>query len=211
MRKILIAFLVLFALWAPCDAHADATATDKPYLALVDAAARKTEPEKTDWPALRDLYVKTSFYSPYGAQKIWSDLIDTHNAIAGKAGVAAYTSLQTQNYAHYRTHMHGISLCMEGKKPDYIDCDRSKQSFKGIIDSIIKSGDGRSTESAFKVIDVSEEYTILRSFFGLESMGQRLHRGNGHVYDVLRFKDPKTGKTGEMYFNIDTIMARGPY
>lgn len=43
----------------------------------------------------------------------------------------------------------------------------------GLVDSVMRSGDGRTPETAWKVISVGEEYAILR-VFGMKHVGQAL-------------------------------------
>lgn len=72
----------------------------------------------------------------------------------------------------------------------------------GLIKSILKSGDGKSEETAYVVISTEEEYVILR-VFGLMPGSQSLLSANGHHYDRLDAVDPKTQQKVSLYFNID--------
>lgn len=85
--------------------------------------------------------------------------------------------------------------------------DLEKEKFhsyvaEGLIKSILKSGDGKSQETAFVVISTDEEYVILR-VFGLMPGTQSLQSANGHHYDRLDAVDPKTNQKVTLYFNID--------
>lgn len=85
--------------------------------------------------------------------------------------------------------------------------DPDKEKFhryvaEGLIKSILKSGDGKSQETAFVVISTGEEYVILR-VFGLMPGSQSLLSANGHHYDRLDAVDPKTNQKVTLYFNID--------
>jgi hypothetical protein len=73
---------------------------------------------------------------------------------------------------------------------------------QGLLDSITHSGDGKSFETAFQVIQVHEEYVILR-FMGLMPSKQSMSEKNGHSYDVLEAANPKTNEKVTLYFNID--------
>ncbi len=73
---------------------------------------------------------------------------------------------------------------------------------KGLLDSITHSGDGKSEKTAFQVIDVHEEYVILR-FMGLMPSQQSLSHKDGHSYDVMNAVDPRTQEKVTLYFNID--------
>jgi len=77
---------------------------------------------------------------------------------------------------------------------------------KGIIDSILSSGDGKAPATAYKVIAVREEYAVLMAL-GLRPQSQGLNHIDGHHYDVLTAIDPKTNESRTLYFNIDPIWA----
>jgi len=76
-----------------------------------------------------------------------------------------------------------------------------RQWWHGLVESILNSGDGRSPETAWVVISVSEEYSILHAL-GLQSHGQAVLN---HNIDAL-----KVAWKGEMitlFFNF-TASAR---
>lgn len=69
-----------------------------------------------------------------------------------------------------------------------------------LIDTILGSGDGLSCETAFQVINVSDEYVIL-NVFGFQSKSQAMIDG---TCDFLTLEDPnkEIGIDG-IYFNIE--------
>lgn len=72
----------------------------------------------------------------------------------------------------------------------------------GLIESILTSGDGQSTESAFVVIDISEEYSVFR-VLGWERRQQSLLESEGGGYDAWEVYDPDGDSTFMVFFNID--------
>jgi hypothetical protein len=81
--------------------------------------------------------------------------------------------------------------------------------FRGLIKSITESGDGRTPETAFQVIEVHEEYVVLRSMgVGLPKSQSLMKRG-GHSYDAITFDDPDTKKEVTLYFNVDIPAKHG--
>jgi len=80
--------------------------------------------------------------------------------------------------------------------------DFHKFALQGLLDSITKSADGKSFETAFQVIEVHEEYVLLR-FMGLTPSKQSMSEKNGHSFDVLEAVNPKTSEKVTLYFNID--------
>ena len=79
-----------------------------------------------------------------------------------------------------------------------------KAVFRGLVDSIRNSGDGKSPEKAWVIISVHEEYVVLRAM-GMRPSGQSLMMAKGHAYDVMKAKD-QDGKEEELYFNTDIPM-----
>jgi hypothetical protein len=79
----------------------------------------------------------------------------------------------------------------------------------GLLRSITSSGDGKTPETALQVIEVHEEYVLLRFMgVGLPESQSLLHQG-GHSYDQIKFKDPKSGKDSVLYFNVDIPIKHG--
>ena len=75
----------------------------------------------------------------------------------------------------------------------------------GLIDSIMQSGDGLTPKTAFKVISVAEEYSVLREL-GAEVAGQALVEG---VYDQMKCKFAG-GKEATVYFDVSIPLKAGP-
>jgi hypothetical protein len=73
---------------------------------------------------------------------------------------------------------------------------------RGLIRSILDSGDGKSFKTAFLVIAIPEEY-ILLEVLGLRSGEQVLIEHEGSSYDRLKAVDVKTNDTLTVYFNVD--------
>ena len=79
----------------------------------------------------------------------------------------------------------------------------------GRIAKVLAKGDGRTKATAYRVKSIGEEYEILR-VFGLEPGVQSLVDGdNGKHYDVLKAKNPKTGETVELWFDISSFFGAG--
>ena len=87
--------------------------------------------------------------------------------------------------------------------------DFHKFVLQALLKSITDFGDGKTPETAFQVIQVHEEYVLLR-FMGVGlPESQSLLRKNGHAYDEIKFKDPKSGQPATLYFNVDIPAKHG--
>ncbi len=74
-----------------------------------------------------------------------------------------------------------------------------------LIRSIMKTGDGKTKETAFEVISVDEEHIVL-NVLGLPVFGrQSLISGKPHSYDLIEVDAPNGGGKVSVYFNIDAF------
>jgi hypothetical protein len=89
---------------------------------------------------------------------------------------------------------------------DSTQADFHHRAFRGLVQSILDSGDGKSTKTAYVVISVHEEYVILR-VLGLTPGKQSLLKEGSHSFDFLEANDAESGKTVELFFNVDIPMA----
>ncbi len=85
---------------------------------------------------------------------------------------------------------------------DIPNADKTREQWMSLVDSILRSGDGRDFKTAFRVISVDEEYTVLR-IMKLDMVSQTLRGHEGSEFDVMQVKDPRSGKELTLYFNID--------
>ena len=74
--------------------------------------------------------------------------------------------------------------------------------FRGLINSIRNSGDGKSPETAWVVISVHEEYVLLR-VLGFKPSEQSVTHKDGHSYDIMKVKNATDGTEQTFYFNVD--------
>ncbi len=91
--------------------------------------------------------------------------------------------------------VHIMRASLLSKKGKYEDCIRNRSFFYGLMASIVNSGDGKTKETAFKVIAVEEEYTLM-NFMGAKVKSQSLQG----KYDVVEVKMAEGDTT--IYFDI---------
>jgi hypothetical protein len=72
----------------------------------------------------------------------------------------------------------------------------------GMLDAIWASGDGKSFETAWQVVSVAEEYTLL-SIMGYQMQEQQLMEQAGRWYDVLTCISKKDPTAGSVMFYFD--------
>lgn len=193
---------------AQSPAAVAAVSKDQEYLSLVNEAIAGKD---ADWQKIRNLYVQTSFYDPYGgAQAIWYMLQRAGQQVVyeqSQEALQEYNTLLAQHYAHYRSHMQALDMIEKNHLPPTEKAAHAK-AMSAIISSIIATGDGKTPETAFKVIDPAEENIVLKTYFHYTLASQEFSQKEGHFWDVLHYTNPNNkDDTGSLYFNVDTILT----
>jgi hypothetical protein len=170
------------------------------YAQLLDQL-REQDPD-LDFAALRIAYSQTEAFNPYGGKE--DDLIEEMWAAVDAKDYAQALDLANQviefNELSPRAHMgavyasNGLGKLEQAEYHQYVA--------RGIIESILESGDGKSPETAYVVIAVPEEYVIL-SVLGVRVEVQQWDEINGHNYDFFEVIDQQTDDKSTIYFNID--------
>ena len=73
-----------------------------------------------------------------------------------------------------------------------------------IVGVILSSGDGRTEKTAFKVLEVSDEYCIIYGIFGLNLTQQALV---GHCDRMTVYEDEAPDETFDIYFDVSLHLA----
>ncbi len=222
MRGLVLACLVLGLAALPVMAQAEKAvavtssstpatqkynSTDAQYLAMVaDATAGKD----IDWQKLRELYTETSFYDPYGgAQAVWYMLQRAGQQTVYDPSPEArqeYNNLLAQHFAHFRSHMQALDMIEKGHLPAS-ERNFHQKALSAITAAITATGDGKSLDTAFRVIDPAEETMLLKTYFHYNLDSQEFQQKEGHFWDVLNYTDPAKGEKGSLYFNVDQILT----
>lgn len=159
--------------------------------------------ETVDLRALRYAYAESPQYAPYKSSDGESELIDGVEAKDCKKILAATDKILKVEYVDIRAHMWRAS-CFEETK------DEKKATFHrristGLIKSIMSTGDGLSTKTAWVVIAVDEEYEVLAAL-GVKISSQSLVSDGGHSFDLMN-GTTEDNKALAFYFQIDRPLA----
>jgi hypothetical protein len=174
-------------------------AQDSSYAILLERA--KKGDKSVDFKDLRLAFADTDQYNPYGAdrasrQKMFAALNVKEYAqaleLAEKIVAGNFLDMNGQFGAFLAHRELG-----NAEKAAY-----HKFLFDGLVNSVHKSGDGKSTSTAFVVISTDEEYVLL-NWLGLRATGQSMIRENAHVFDLMKTVDRETNEAVSYYFNID--------
>ncbi len=169
-------------------------------------ARAKAGDANVDYLALRNAYAESPSYDPYGSKvgALQGEMFDAYRRADCAAVLAKAESILAVDFVHVEAHLLA-GLC-QGKLRNEEAMRRERQIARGLIDSILQSGDGKSEASAFVVIQVAEEYSMLR-LLGLRPSSQALIHAQGHSYDRFETKSNDTGQQVVVFFNVDRPLA----
>lgn len=214
MNKIKFATLFLslfiFALTAPAqdaakNGAAGKTAQDKATAKDYEDLLGKLKKGETgiDFKKLRFAFTETKNYSPYGNRSEdatrMSQLYREKNY---KEALKSAEKVLETSYVDINAHF--VAAISSNEIGNSEKAEFHKKVYLGLINSIISSKDGKSARTAFEVIYVPEEYSVL-SYLGYQRGSQALVNENGSKFDVLTVTNPQNNETLKLYFNIDTV------
>ncbi|MGA2297493.1 MAG: DUF4919 domain-containing protein [FCB group bacterium] len=165
----------------------------------------KSRDTSVNFYELRMAFTQSPYYNPYSTEisdlrkKMYDALI-----LKNYINVLEYANrILDSNYldlfAHFfsdESYQH-VNLQEEAKYHRFI--------WRGLLNSIIKSGDGLSPETAHLVISSSEEYFVL-FIYGFESKKQTTQNFKSESIDAIEAVNSKTKDTLTLYFNTTLLL-----
>ena len=179
-------------------------AAGRAYHRLLDAA--KSNPAASDWGALRDAYAKSPAFDPLvggptpAARDLAQAVRSEQWALAAERAQAAASA----NWMDLRAHLYGGIA--NRKLGNMAAAAVHEAAAQGIVREIRASGNGRTKQTAYRALAVSEEYALL-NLAGLTFRQQALVQEGGHAYDRMTCVTPE-GATVDVFFRIDQLFAR---
>jgi hypothetical protein len=189
------------------DKQKRTAASDTPltYKQLLTVA--QNDPRQADFETLRLTYAQENPYNPDARlarnERLEGILADSVQMVQQGSLIQAQQTIGRalqENYLYIKAHM--AAAVIHDALGDEAQLAYHQAWVQGLLDSILSSGDGRSHETAFVVIDISEEYDVLRRL-GVQPGWQRLSFYEGGLYDVLTVITPQTGDSSELYFRLE--------
>ena len=120
------------------------------------------------------------------------------------AALDSATKTLERNYASLYGQFDATVACQ--KLGMLEDAAKHQKLLNALVESIRVSGDGKSPESAWFVVNTPEEYFLLRQQLHLVPKKQELFTIKGHAYDRLDVVDPQTNSAQSVWFNTDVDM-----
>jgi hypothetical protein len=158
-----------------------------------------------DYMAFRLAYAASSKYAPYGVVEILSKLKKAYDAGDCPSAMAHAREVFDVNFVHMEAHKIA-AFCLK-KAGNEEEARREYAMSLGLFSSVLKSGNGMSPETAFVVIAVDEEYSVLETA-SLTPVKQALVNHGGSVFDRFEVKLPDSDQTVTLFFNVDRPHAQ---
>lgn len=200
IKSCLLVAVAFIALTAPLTVRAQAQA-QKPseYARLRDRV--KSGDQSVDFARLRISYIDSpEFKNAKDTSEESTKMNEAFKARDFKQVIKNAEVVLESNHTDLDAHYYAFMACRE--LGDVKQAEFHRTVFKGLVDSILHSGDGKTPATAYIVVSVHEEYVVL-SMLGLQPQGQALLQEKGHSYDVMKAKDKKSGEPVTLYFNAD--------
>jgi hypothetical protein len=197
MRKI----LAILGLLAVAVLPSAVAALDQPSEYATLLASLKAGKTDIDYARLRISYMDSPEY------KAAKDVSDSENAMLDALNKKDYPAALKNaeivlDSAYVNMNAHFVAMVANRELGAKDKSEFHSAVFHGLIKSILDSGDGKSLEKAWVVINVEEEYVILR-VLGFKPSEQSLIHKDGHSYDEMKVKSAEDGTEQTFYFNVD--------
>lgn len=161
--------------------------------------AVKADPDHADFTALRMAYVNSDLYTPYAFSRqereaLWEAVQQDDMARLAELAEQFLEENFMDVECHLLAYIAHENLGNEEKASYHRSC------FQGFLNSILSSGDGRTPQTAFVVINANEEYALLMAL-GLTPKGQMLIKSGDEICDLILVEDSE-GRSGQIFFNV---------
>ncbi len=204
MKTSLVTACFLIACFSAVCAAEDTAKAKATYDALVSKA--KSGDKTVDFKQMRLAYSDAPSEKDIDSQKkaMFTALRSGNFAEAIKNADTVLDS----DYVDLDAHVVEIIANRELKNTE--QSDFHKYIYEQLIKSITDTGDGKSPETAFVVIEVHEEYVMLKAMgITTRPKSQSLINKGGHSYDLLVVDDPDGKNEQKIYFNVDIPIKHG--
>lgn len=162
-----------------------------------------------DYTALRLSFVATDQFQPYDftGHEVRRRMFEAVNELEDYVGALRKAdSLLAGNYLDLDAHM--VALVSAQALGDTTRAAFHRAVTKGLVASIADGHDGRSEETPFRVISVTEEHAMLRAL-GWRSRSFSILQCGERVCEVAEVIDGLTGDRFEVFFDITIPMSSG--
>lgn len=203
MSTVLIALLIIMNATSEANQQEtdknESSGANSRYAELVEKIKETVLPD--DIEELRNVYVKTDFYDPYGVDEddFEKNMFEGIRNEDWEKCLENAAEILDGNYISLDAH-YGAMVCAEGSG-DNVKGEYHRKVLFGLLDAIRKTGDGESEDTAFFCTSTGEVWSFI-GMQGYRIAGKSLEAIDGRTYDVMKVIDPETDKEFEWYFDV---------
>lgn len=160
-----------------------------------------------DFFTLRMAYTQTEDYSPYNftARTMLSEIRQLLDNSEYSSAIDRLEGILDDDFTNISAHLYmGYAY---SELNDSTASNYHYKMYEGLLYSIYDSGDGRHPETAYIVINTTEEYAFL-NWFALNFQEQSLIHHEGYSFDLMKALDPETKETHHIYFNVSLAFQK---
>ena len=165
-------------------------------------AQAKANAPHADWGQLRLAFAARPGFRVFAQSAAKREMLKDANSGDCAHALSTAKAVIAEAYVDADAHMVAAFCEDAGGDPTAAKLDRDIGA--GLIKSI-ETGDGLSPQAAFTVIDIDEEYALMRAL-GQKVGSQALVQQGGHAYDALQTTDAK-GQQATYFFQVDRVLA----
>lgn len=200
MRAVRIALLLLLLPGAVLAGAAESSRYDELLMQL------KSGNTAIDFEALRFARAELPGYNPYEAlaDPAKGDLIRAMTANNLTLVEMAAKQIIERDYTDIDAHA-ALAEVLERRGPQE-QATFEREVADGLLRSIAQSGDGMTPETAYVVIGVAEEYTLLGAR-GVQVVRQSLLQTDKGPIDALEVVNPANNERQTVYFNVSRLFG----
>jgi len=171
------------------------------YAGLVDRL--KAGDRSVDFTEMRKAFTATPAYS--GTMMIfYRSLWGALNMRDFEGALKIVDTVLERNYVEPNAHM--VASIAHGELGHREEAQFHRFIADGLLRSITSEGDGKTPETAYKVIDISEEYALFRAMNLKPKLQSMVPSNGGPIVDQMLVIDGRTNEERTMYFSVDNPM-----
>lgn len=172
---------------------------------LERAKAGEVSPKRINYEALRLNCARTSWYLDRDETKInelSSEMWKAAMKVKPERVQRAAEAILELNYLDMQAHKF-LSEALSGMKKDTAEARRHREFELGLLRALAHSGTGKSCKDGWVVIEVPEEYFVLRMMDWKFKRQQLVHEDE-NTCDLMVVED-EDGREFNVYFNVDVV------
>ena len=199
MFRLVVLVLLLGGCASSSQPNLSLNTSDRDYYAQVEAV--KAEPTIAKLVSLREAFVASSLYQPYGGPEATHshDVMAAMNAGEWDECLEAVEQVLAQNYTNLLAH-YGAMVC--GEQNGQAEFAAYHDTIlNGLVEAIWTTGDGTSEQTAFSTNSTPELQAFIK-LQGLDTVAQALVESDAGMFDKMTVINGATGVEFDMYFSI---------